>query len=1575
MGLGAIELVTWAALLGSAKSNYPVFDINAQMRNLLLPADARIGSVIYRLRATDSDRDYPLVFAATDYGSYVIRIENLPCNKNSSYCEANVFLERTLAPEQVFKFRMTVRDTQGDTTTVPVAIQVTDGVTDFNEVFPHVPGVVMIPEDTAVGTELEYVIVKKHPRAVRQAVLELWGSSEFKFEQTSKKGTTTGVITLAEPLDYEQKTMYRLSVYATGVWVDLATDSRNIAGFQLVVIVTDVQDTPPIFDPIEPITTINPNLTVGQTVLRVTARDGDKGSPRSIRYGLLAKGNPYTVFFMIDQDTGDIKLARPLSELAVISRSHQPILVTVVAEEVVTNGQKEDPELTTTTATVALLLGQIGNSPPYFESPNYVTHIAENSPQGTALVFGDPYITEVKDNDMGKRGVFSLVLLNNNGTFEITPTVGERQATFIVRVRDNSRLDFEVNKELRFKIMAKEVSPDQEPLSTIVDVIVYIQDVNDNPPVFIQSNYSAVIAENATAGTRLVKFECTDADTGDAGIVKFTAVLGPKNASLNLNWDSGLLTIATDNHGFDREESSSYRFFVEARDMKGSGNKAIVPFTLIVLDVNDNAPIFERNPIEFILGPDGTNFSQRAFIKATDADAEAPNNIVRYEIVSGNYGNRYILVGETGELLVNPRSRGGRQPKEAIDELSVRAYDLGVPTMFSTGTVRIFPAESGARLMTFVVPGNNLDTQTVHQLLTELTGARVVIHSVERYQGNPSPGFDPPGSPNDIDRYIITATILYTNKGAVVDLETLQKKLANRTYAYATNNQPNRGNGAANKPTKESVVVYRTESYTLFWLMFILILLIILAILTLLFCCFCEVCPCYGFFNRIIRRKSAVQALNTVNYMNNSIQRERENKSVQAEWLRSAHRDAWSAEQTRRQWYFNRRNSERRLLLLAERSQLPHGQPNVVYTREMIERRNHEPILRQNELIVEDVDGHEYRLLDPSRLSFRRSQADTTSLRRVPSRNSDVHQQQAQQPDLNASHPLPENQADGTMGRPPTRDEEFFRHGNAEVLRLVTRGKENNENGNEDEEPTINQPERPYTHEEGDGKGVIMKKFIEDSNVEANSNELVRASKQENDELLKRAMTMREKDLTTADINRLTTIQRDILLTRFLVEENRRTRNNSVGDETQSLPGVVTMATQTDSHAETQTDRTYFLKRRAKSDIEESLSDSEDNGKRRLKKSVRSRMRVEQAVEAFQARPKEIKTPIMEEPEFTEGAHFLKNGAAFIETKASLLRHAASRTRLSMDDPEEHQTHLELHNSRSMSDQDISSTAGIAGGGPGKRSNTEVPIRSLEATPVRRLNILNNVRTERVTHDELEQSRLPQPISASAPTKKPRVASVPSNKQSIPRPVPTKRLSSSEPIRSRQSSKESIGGQSGHSSLERTEPQSRYMEWYHNNNSRKTEAKTDKKEPAERVLPRRRPALRQSRPNQNRNPNTKAPQVVDVDEENIVPNIKETESRRLFIDIDNNDITSNNNNKPELDEDGVKANSRILEVDHDRAARNNSAKGDPSVIFQIVDGPTPGPLRHQKAMEKKSIFTIAYDDMETKKIRLDTASP
>ncbi|XP_014250351.1 cadherin-86C [Cimex lectularius] len=1485
-------LVVVACLFGLAASNYPVFDVNTQMQLLLVPADARIGSVIYRLRATDSDRDYPLMFAATDYGSYVIKIDNLPCQKNSSFCEANVFLERTLIPGQLFKFRVTVRDTKGDTTTLPVSIKVTNGITDFNEVFPHVPGVVMIPESTKVGTELEYVIVKKNPRSVRKANLELWGSPEFKFVQSSKKDTTTGIITLAAPLDYETKTMYRLSVFATGMWVDLATDTRNIAGFQLVIVVSDVQDTPPVFDHIEPITKLNPNLTEGEVVLRVTARDGDKGSPRPIKYGLVSEGNPFTVFFDIDQDTGDIRLVRPLKELTSISRSHQPILLTVIAEEQVVGGKDHLTDISST-ATVALLLGQLGNTPPYFASHNYVTHVAENSIQGTALVFNDPYITEVKDNDMGKHGVFSLTLENNNGTFEITPNVGERQASFIIRVRDNTLLDYEVNKELSFKIWAKELSPDQKPLSTSVNVVVYVMDVNDNPPIFSQSNYSSQVAENATAVTQLAKFEATDVDTGDGGIIKYTAVLGMKNTSLSLHPDTGVLKIATDTHGFDREESSSYQFFIEAKDMKGSGNRATVPFTLYILDVNDETPTFEKSPIEFILGPGGTNFSQRAFIKATDADAESPNNIVRYEIVSGNYDSRFILIAETGELLVNPRVRVSRQTKDSVSDLLVRAYDLGVPTRWSTAQLRIFPAESNARVMRFLVPGRNPDRRAVQQLLSDLTGARVVIHSIEPYNQPYYPGQTTDLTSGGIngERSVVTATVLYNNN-AVIDLDSLQKKLNNNRTAQLLTDE---------------VTVYRSETRTLFWILMILLILIALALLTLLLCCCCECCPFYAFFNRLVRRKSAVQAVNTVTYT----EKEKENKSVQAEWIQNGRKEAWSADQPRRNWHFNRRNSGNKILLMAER-QPP---PNIIYTREVGEVQRH-----NNDLFVEDVDGTEYRILDASKLAIHPHHIQNNL--QVPLRQEIPRQ--------------------GVEGRPPSRDERFIRDGNAEILRLVTRGRDEEED--EDGAPTINRPERPFTMEhkpeENEGKVDIMRRFIEESDTSEQPEAKEETENENNEHIMRRVMEFDDKQLSTADVSRLTTIQRDLLLTRFLVEEHRRTRNANIADDTQSLPGVVAMATQTDSHAQTQTERAYFSKRKTKSDNDESFSDSEENCRRRFKRNARFRLQEE---DTFQNRSTDIKTPIIEEAELPSDLKTLnsKTGQIFTETKASLLRHAATKVRLGDDhesDSNLSKPNHALYRMRSMSDQDINLSA----------KHRENVVRSLQVTPMKQISITNNVLVEHVVHPDSPTSEQKQSESSQEENvrheRKSRVASVPSTLTVRP---PVKRQSSSEPrTPSRQSSKETVR----RSSSQEKEAAPRYMEWYKKKREMREEEKRKQKNGV--------------KPQQNRAKNTqrknvqKAPPVVEVDEEkdqvSLIKNaplrLEDVEQESHFFTLMN--VANEVNSKSKNEEDR-----------------------DSGIAVQYTIGPNMTSLRNQQALEKKSIFTIAYNDMETKQIRIDTASP
>lgn len=83
-----------------------------------------------------------------------------------------------------------------------------------------------------------------------------------------------------------------------------AEDTRNIAGFQLPVIVEDDQDMPPEFNSLPPVTTISQNLQVGDKILKIQAQDGDRGNPRPIKYSLINEGNPIAMYFSINGKTG-----------------------------------------------------------------------------------------------------------------------------------------------------------------------------------------------------------------------------------------------------------------------------------------------------------------------------------------------------------------------------------------------------------------------------------------------------------------------------------------------------------------------------------------------------------------------------------------------------------------------------------------------------------------------------------------------------------------------------------------------------------------------------------------------------------------------------------------------------------------------------------------------------------------------------------------------------------------------------------------------------------------------------------------------------------------------------------------------------------------------------------------------------------------------------------------------------------------------------------------------------------------------------------------------------------------------
>ncbi|CAH1738147.1 unnamed protein product [Aphis gossypii] len=1077
MSVWTTLLAMTAVAVVTVAGNYPTFEGAGDFRDsLMVPAGAPVGSLIYRLRASDHDKDYPLYFQATDFGSYVIRIENLPCPPNTTvgYCQADVYLDRVLIPGQTFQFRITVRDTRGDTTTVPVRLVATEARSDVETIFPHIPAIIIVPEDVKVNTELEYVIVKKNTESRKSATIELRGSPELTIGRLRmNKDTTTGTISVSRPLDFETRNMYRLQVVALDMYVEIGKDSRNAAAFEVIVVVEDVQDTPPIFTRLETIVHLHNNMSIGDVVTKVEAIDGDRGRPRRIKYGLVSENRPFTVLFEIGLFSGEIRLKRSMSELNKITGGKQPAILTVIADEEVTG--TGEPAAMSTLADLMLILDDVANRPPYFHNANYACRLNENSDQGTTLTFTDGYVLQVNDDSTGKESVYALTLENNNGTFEVTPAVIDRRGRFTIMVRNNHLLDFESTRSVRFEVLATELSVhggdggDTNRTRTLAraPVIVYLDDVNDNAPRFTSAAYDVQLPENATAGVRVTTVKAVDPDTGLFGSVRYTAVLGFKNSSLVLDPITGVIVVSNDNHGFDREESAEYRLTVEARDMDGSGLSTTVPLNIHVLDINDETPVFQDTPIQFILTQDMRNFTERAFIKAIDKDAEAPNNIVRYEIINGNYNNRFTLNPETGELFISSdlydSSRTRRDSaNSAFVVLTVRAYDLGVPHRWSTTQVRIYPPSSGARQMTFLIPAS-MDVAAMHNLLERLTGGKVTINSIK-------PNYEHVQRPvASAEKNIVTATVAY-NTNTVIDVDEFRKHIAQ-----------------CSNEVQMAQVDNRNDKNLIFWLNLLLLLAILLGALSLLFCC------CYQQYLRFLHNKHQ-----HADHM--------KNKGIQAPSLNSSES---TENEPHRQKVYVLREKPVTPIRIAKRTRTM-VLPNMITKKTSAES-----------LLIEDVEGNEYRIIDK-----RKSWSDETT---------------------------------------DTRQEMFFKQGDAEILRIMS-------NDSLEVMDSASNVGGFNAFDELAGKKVIMNKFLNsqpDENVvkdQYNGSVKGNVEKTQLEELKKEDIEEEQKKMTA--------FQRDVLLTKFLAEEQQKlmTRLETTKLETRSLPGA-NMATQTETHAGTQTTR------------------------------------------------------------------------------------------------------------------------------------------------------------------------------------------------------------------------------------------------------------------------------------------------------------------------------------------------------------------------------------------------------------------
>ncbi|XP_018592667.1 protocadherin gamma-C5-like isoform X10 [Scleropages formosus] len=220
-------------------------------------------------------------------------------------------------------------------------------------------------------------------------------------------------------------------------------------------------------------------------------------------------------------------------------------------------------------------------------------------------------------------------------------------------------------------------------------VAVEITDVNDNAPRFPGANISLEMSEAAAPGTAVRLESAHDPDVGINSL---------RTYSLSAN-DCFVLKVESKSDGskfpelvlekpLDREKRSTFRLVLTAVDggtPEKSGSTTVV---VKVLDVNDNAPVFEQ-PVKRVSllenVPRGTLVTK---LNATDADDGANGEI---SFLFSKYTPDHVLKTfsvdpKTGEVRVT-----GQVDYERADvyDIAVQARDRGSPAMEGSCNIKV----------------------------------------------------------------------------------------------------------------------------------------------------------------------------------------------------------------------------------------------------------------------------------------------------------------------------------------------------------------------------------------------------------------------------------------------------------------------------------------------------------------------------------------------------------------------------------------------------------------------------------------------------------------------------------------------------------------------------------------------------------------------------------------------------------------------------------------------------------------------------------------------------------------------
>ncbi|KAF1388491.1 hypothetical protein PFLUV_G00090810, partial [Perca fluviatilis] len=389
--------------------------------------------------------------------------------------------------------------------------------------------------------------------------------NEINLNLFSINASTGTIYTVLRSLDREAEERYLVVVEAR--------DGGGLAGTgTATIMVSDVNDHPPVFTQKIYTAQITEDLEVNSEVLVVSATDGDEGENAVVTFSIVGGDEDRKFFVETDKVNrrGVIKLKKKVDFEKPRERTFN---LTLKAEDADFSG-------------LSYCLVQVEDAndhapvffPQFYESPA----MSEDIPVGTIVA----QVT-ASDLDSGQNGRFSYSISKES----------DPHAQFLVDqsgwvvVADS--LDREKISQHRIMVLATDAG--SPPMTGTAIVVVTVLDVNDNGPEF-EVSYEPVVWENAPAPQAVrmnetsLLLHATDRDTSTNGgpfsirLLMLTSDATNFNLTDFRNGSASITALRT----FDRERQKEYRLPILMIDSGTPPMSSTSTLTVVIGDRNDH---------------------------------------------------------------------------------------------------------------------------------------------------------------------------------------------------------------------------------------------------------------------------------------------------------------------------------------------------------------------------------------------------------------------------------------------------------------------------------------------------------------------------------------------------------------------------------------------------------------------------------------------------------------------------------------------------------------------------------------------------------------------------------------------------------------------------------------------------------------------------------------------------------------------------------------------------------------------------------------------------------------------------